>query len=133
MNTTAWAGGRWVVGLLVIAAVFCLLHRLERRIRTRGTLFPRSRPPGARRLALLLGLLVIGFCTVCWLSGAQLYGFIVVGIALVAYGLDHGALLELVQGTDDLAVEVPVHQEHSQPEAGGRSRPNTYRNQVRDP
>lgn len=133
MSTTGWTEGRWVVGLLVIAAVFYLLRRLERQIRARGTLFPRSRPPGARRLALLLGLLVIGFCTVCWLSGAQLYGFILVGIALVGYGLDYGALLELVQGTADLAIERVVHQEQLRPEAGGRRRPSTDPSQVWDP
>jgi hypothetical protein len=127
MSVNGWADVRWVIGLLIIATVFYLIHRLERQIRARGTLFPRSRPVGARRLALLLGLLVIGFCTVCWLSGAQLYGFILVGIALIGYGLDYGVLLELVQGTDDLAMEIPVYQEHS------RRRPNTHPSQVLDP
>jgi hypothetical protein len=132
MSMTGWTEGRWVVGSLVITAIFWLIHRLESQIRARGTLFPASRPPGARRLALLLGPFVIGFCTVCWLSGVQLYGFILLGIALVGYGLDFGGLLSLFQGGDDLAIERAVHQEDLPPRAGGRCQPNTHQSQVLD-
>jgi len=111
MSIALWAQIRWVIGSLVIAAAFGLIHRLERQIMAAGTLFPGSRPAAARRLALLLGLLVLGFCTVCWLSGMQLYGIILVGIALLGYGLGCGALLEFLQGAERVVVRAAADQE----------------------
>jgi hypothetical protein len=132
MTLTDWTQVRWVVGPLVIASVFYLIGRLERQIRTRGALFPGSRPPGARRLALALGPLVIGFCAVCWLSGVQLYGFILLGVALIAYGLDYGGLLELFQGGDQLAIPVAADQEELSSPAGGRCHVGMHHNRLLD-
>ena len=88
----------WVLGLLIIAAVFFLLHRMERLVGERGSIFRRTRPGEFYPFPLLLGLLVLGFSAACWLAGVRLYTFIVSGIALVGYGTGFVRLLRLLQG-----------------------------------
>ena len=88
----------WELGLIIIAAVFLLLYRMERLVGERGSIFRRTRPGEFYPFPLLLGLLVLGFSAVCWLAGVHLFTFVVAGIALVGYGVGYVRLLRLLEG-----------------------------------
>ena len=88
----------WVFGLLIIAAVFFLLHRMERLVGERGSIFRGTRPGEYYSFPLLLGLLVLGFSAVCWLAGVHLFTFVVAGVALVGCGVGNVRLLHRLEG-----------------------------------
>jgi hypothetical protein len=107
MNTLQ-SNSHWVAGIVIIAIVFLLLHRMDRLVAVRGSIFRRTRPGEVYLFPLLLGLLVLGFAVVGWLAGMQLYLFVVAGFALLLYGLGYSDLLDQLQGRDSIETDGQV-------------------------
>jgi drug/metabolite transporter (DMT)-like permease len=87
----------WIVAAVVIG-VFAIIYFLDRRTKKKGSLITAKPTFGSRILAVLIGLVFTGAFAVAYFMADTVYPtFIVLGVALFAYGFGADAILAFLR------------------------------------
>jgi uncharacterized BrkB/YihY/UPF0761 family membrane protein len=84
-----------VIVLLVIISVFSLIFLLDKRVTKKGALFTRNPSKLLRVLAIIVGILFLGFFVIAFFVDNTIYPmFVILGGFLIGYGLNFDSIFK---------------------------------------
>lgn len=80
-----------IIVLVVVVVIFTFIYLLDRRMITKGSLFPANPKKGLQTLAIVLGVVCFLICVfMYWVYGIFYASFVILAIALLGYGVGSG-------------------------------------------
>lgn len=90
-----------IIVLVVVVVIFTFIYLLDRRMITKGSLFPANPKKGLQTLAIVLGVVCFLICVfMYWVYGIFYASFVILAIALLGYGVGSGFNSSATQSTD---------------------------------
>ncbi|MEA5079180.1 MAG: hypothetical protein VB013_11480 [Anaerolineaceae bacterium] len=105
-----------IIVLVVVGVIFTVIYLMDRRMITKGALFPANPKKGLQTLAIVLGVVCFLICVFMYFVYSIFYpSFVILGIALIGYGLGSGFDSSTTQSTEHPVISPTIPVTNNEP------------------